>query len=255
MPPVYAPLKDTLAPYFAKRAQDRINANGVLVTTAAQQQAIAASPGGRVLAGVAAGSFAEFYQSFITVFNDGAFSWIGSQGITNDRVLETLDGTRTSGECAILATAFWALWSCPAPFGMGQQNLAYIDFNNGDAVDGFISYHPPGGVRALGPNIRHPHGTAGDARNCLYSWGNHKIVQYNNGTYHDPTYRATYLNTNEMVAFAYTGRSQNISGELVSEIQCVTPKVDRGWRTGDLMYLRSTMTGLFGPYRAISGWV
>ena len=252
--PVYVPFQATLAPYFANRVEDRIDANGNVIALDAQQLlTLGATPGGRVLAGVGGGTFAEFYQSFITVFNDGQFTWIGSQGTNTSRVLETLDGTRTSGECAILATAFWALWSCPAPFGMGQQGLAYMSFNNGDAVDGFISYHPPGGIRALGPNIQHPHGGAGDGRNCLYSWGNHKILRYN-GVYYDPTYRATYLNTNEMVAFAYTGQSKHIAGELVTEIRCVTPNVARGWRNGDLMYLRSTMQGLFGPYRAIGGW-
>jgi hypothetical protein len=254
MAPVYLPLKDTLVPYFAKRAQDRIDANGNIAATAQQLLDLAASPGGRVLAGMATATFAEFYQSFITVFSVGAFSWIGSQSMNSDRVLETLDGTRTSGECAILATAFWALWRCPAPFGMGQQNLTYVDFNNGNAADGFISYHPPGGVRALGPNIRHPHGAAGDPRNCLYNWGNHKILQYNNGTYYDPTYRKTYLNTNEMVAFAFTGHEKQIAGETVTQIQCVTPNATRGWRTGDLMYLRSMPLGIFGPYRAIGGW-
>lgn len=203
-------------------------------------------------------SIGEFFNAFTTVFTDGQFRWVGSQGINNTRVMETLDGDRNSGECAILAKAFWLLWSAPRPFGLGKTGMTFISFDHGDAENGFISPHPPGGIRALGPNILHPHGGDGDPRNCLYSWGNHKVLLYN-GTYYDPTYRATYQDTREMVAFEYTTAAQQTIGpDRVTQIRVVSPNPARGWATGDLMYLRTPAAmpiGLYGPYRAIAGWV
>lgn len=256
MPSVYGRYKDQLQYYFDRRPEFRLTASPdqVIDTEEGDADELAASPGGKVLAQSGTGTMPEFFVAFRNIFTEGAFQWVGSQGTSPTRVMETLDGARTSGECAILATAFWALWACPQPFGLGKSGATLITFDNNDDLNGFIAPHPPGGIRGLGPNIIHPHGDQGDPRNCLYVWGNHKVILHS-GTYYDPTYRTTYNNTSEMVAFAFTGNEQNINGEAITEIRVVTANPTRGWKTGDRMYLRSDhLMRMVGPYRAIAGW-
>lgn len=256
MASIYTKYKNQLENYFAKRPELRIYAapDEVMPTEDGEAAALAESPGGQVLARIVHGTIGEFHQAFCAVFTDGQFRWIGSQGFSPTRVMETLDGDRTSGECAILANAFWALWACPKPFGLGKTGALLVDFNNDDEDDGFISPHPPGGIRTLGPNIVHPFGELGDARNCLYAWGNHKVISFG-GRFYDPSYRTIYDDTSEMVAFEYTGRDQMINGERITQIRATAANPARGWKIGDLMYLRiDLMRGPVGPYRAVGGW-
>lgn len=257
MPSIYTDFVDQLAPYIDVRDAHRRVAAGPIPVSPTQANALADSPGGRVLAAMAHNNIGEFNTAFGNVFTDGQFRWVGSQGVNNTRVMETLDGDRNSGECAIIAKAFWLLWCAPAPFGLGNPGMSFVSFDHNDATNGFIAPHPPGGIRGLGPNILHPHGGQGDVRNCLYSWGNHKVLLHG-GTYYDPAYRTTYAHTNEMVAFEYTDAdSQTIGPDQVTQVRVVTPNAARGWGANQLMYLRTPAAmpiGLYGPYRAIAGW-
>lgn len=213
--------------------------------------------GGRVLAANPAHNF----QSLFDTFNNmtGTFVWDpsarGSYSVS--RALETLDGTRTSGECKILAAALLGLWVFPPPFGLGQSRssptASLYKFENYDANEGFISHHPIQGVRGLRPNIMHPLGNPADlnTRQPLYQWGDHKVVFYN-GRLWDPSYKSVWNHEGEMVAFEFTGQRHGTDHDAY-QVRVVTSNPAKGWLANQLMFMRLDLIagGWKGPYRAI----
>lgn len=259
MPNPYARFEDRLVPYLDELAAFKPAA---IAHNAADVNDLANTMGGRVLAAYhnanhGAANFANLFATFNNF--TGNFTWdpSGKGAYTTTKAMDTLDGTRLSGECKVLAAALLGLWNFPAPFGLGQAQsnppASLYLFENYDAQEGFISHHPQLGVRGLPPNIIHPHGNAQDLnmRQPLYRWGDHKVVFYG-GRLWDPSYKCTWAHEDEMVAFQYTGVAHATDRD-VSQVRVVTPNVAKGWLSNQIMYVRFDLRGggLKGPYRDI----
>jgi len=255
MPAFYSTYAAQLQPIFEATSPHLMPAPAV----AAHHAGLAGNtPGGQVVAAAPA-NFDLLYNTFINTFGPAQFAWDPSArgSFTFGKLMDTLDGTRVSGECKLLAGALYALWIFPAPFGLGQGAArpapAMHTFNNYDGNNGFISHHPLAGVRGLLPNVVHPFGNPHDPSTYqpLYQWGDHKVVYYNGRAY-DPTYMHIWNNESEMVAFEFTLAPH--PDPNVYPLQVVTPNVAKGWLIGQTMYMRydTTVFCWKGPYRDIA---
>lgn len=256
MPNFYAKYRTQLERYVGEFAH--VQPTAPIPIDPVDQPAAALTRGGQVLAALPGVSFRNLFNTFNQV--TAAFTWDPSArgSYTWQRAMEALDGTRTSGECKILATALLGLWVFPPPFGLGQAAAAprasLYRFENYDAREGFVAHHPVGGVRGLRPNIMHPHGNPTDlaTRQPLYQWGDHKVVFYD-GRLWDPSYQCVWQREEDMVAFEFTGQHHYIDGDAY-EVRVVTPNPARGWLARQMMFMRFDLTGggWKGPYRAIA---
>lgn len=255
MPAFYTKYQANLERFLGEFAH--VQTDNAIQVAAADLPLAPTTLGGRVLAQLPGINFENLFDVFNAMTN--AFIWDPSArgSYTVARVLETLDGTRTSGECKVLAAALLGLWVFPQPFGLGQSRTApsasLYTFENYDALEGFISYHPLHGVRGLRPNIMHPHGTAADVntRQPLYQWGNHKCVFYH-GRLWDPSYLRVWNREDEMVAFEFTGQ-RHATDHDAYQVRVVTSHQAKGWLANQLMFMRLDLRGggWKGPYRAI----
>jgi hypothetical protein len=227
-----------------------------IILTAGDRADLALTTGGLILNAQVGVDFGTLFTTFNTMTNN--FTWNGGVGYSVGRVLETLDGTRTTGECKILAAALLGLWVFPAPFGLGQSGAdlraSLYTFENYDEANGFISNHPQMGVRNLLPNILHPHGDPLDPRTYqpLYQWGDHKVVFYN-GRLWDPSYKQIWGHESDMVAFEFTGQ-QHPRDATAYQIKVVTPNIAKGWLADQNMWMifNHLNGGWRGPYRDIA---
>ncbi len=219
--------------------------------------ALPSTIGGQVLASRPGANFQALFTNFNLLTN--GFNWdpSGKGSFTVAKTLETLDGTRTSGECKVLAAALLGLWVFPPPLGLGQSRstpkASLYRFENYSDDDGFISHHPLLGVRNLSPNILHPHGNRSDRNTYqpLYQWGDHKVVFYD-GKLWDPSYKEVWNHEDEMVAFDFTGQ-KHPKDPNAYQVKVVTPNQAKGWLAGQTMYIVLDLNagGWKGPYRAI----
>jgi hypothetical protein len=252
--PFYTKYQAQLERYFGEFSEVQ---SGVIAVAEEDAALAAGTLGGRVLAALAGNTFQQLFATFNA--QTGAFVWnpAASGSYTFGRVLEALDGVRTSGECKIIAGALLGLWVFPPPFGLGQHasspKASLYKFENYDSNEGFISHHPVGGVRGLRPNIMHPLGNAQDlnTRAPLYQWGDHKTVFYS-GRLWDPSYQQIWNHERDMVAFQFTGLRSPADRDAY-EVRVVTGDAAKGWLAGQLMFMRMDLAagGWKGPYRAI----
>ena len=253
MPQVYSKYANQLSPYLG--AVPPHQAQPIQIPQLDQVQ-LNQTPGGRVLATHPGNNFAALFNAVTNnIYNDHQWQWDPSAAgaYTVNKTLDALDGTRTSGECKILAAVLLALWSFPPPFGLGQGGASLYLYNNNNANDGFIAHHPMAGVRGLRPNIMHPFGTPQDlnTRQPLYAWGDHKVVLHN-GIYYDPSYKTTYNGPNDMLGMEYTGAAHPVND--VYPVRIHSSNVAKGWIAGQTMYMRFDLLGggWKGPYREIA---
>lgn len=253
MPPVYVRFQNQLERLLGDFAH--VQVLPAIHVTAGDQDDLALTLGGLILAAQPHIDFGMLFINFNNLTN--GFTWNGGVGYSVARVLETLDGTRTTGECKILAAALLGLWVFPPPFGLGQSHVtpraSLYTFENYDNANGFISNHPQTGIRNLLPNILHPHGDPLDPRTYqpLYQWGDHKAVFYN-GQLWDPSYKQIWANESEMVAFEFTGQGHPRDPNA-HQIRVVTPNIAKGWQANQILYMifNHMNGGWRGPYREI----
>lgn len=229
------------------RYLEQLKQSNPIELTEQDQTELDGSIGGKILEQKPT-TFMGLFDVFNSFFANGRWSWKGSVGFTASRVAEVLDGTRSEGECKMLAAALVGLWSYPSPFGLGQGGASLSSFDGG-SPDGFLAHHPVEGIHGLKPNIMHPHSAQGGGHlQPLYQWGNHKVASYN-GVFYDPSYRTTYPQMNSMMAFQFIGAA---AGENY-RVRVVTPNDQRGWRTGQDMFMCFSLAsgGWKGPYRAV----
>ena len=255
MADVYVKYRDQLEPFLDDPS--RMQPAAPLTIERDDLAALPSTIAGQVLASRPGANFQALFTNFNLLTNGFTWDPSGRGAYTVPKVLATLDGTRTSGECKILAAALLGLWVFPPPLGLGQSrsspNASLYTFKNYDDDNGFISHHPPLGVRNLAPNIMHPHGTVADlsTRQPLYQWGDHKIVFYD-GKLWDPSYKAVWAREEEMVAFEFTGL-QHPRDANAHQVKVVTPSQAKGWLANQLMYLVYDLSVYVwkGPYREL----
>lgn len=124
--------------------------------------ALPSTIGGQVLASRPGANFQALFTNFNLLTNGFTWDPTAKGSFTVAKTLETLDGTRTSGECKVLAAALLGLWVFPPPLGLGQSRstpkASLYRFEN-YSDDGFISHHPPSistraaGRGRIGPSV------------------------------------------------------------------------------------------------------
>ncbi len=218
----------------------QLNLGNAPVLTAAESQQLALSNGGRILA-TNPGNFAALFLAFVTHFQNipGSWKWdpSGAGAYSIQKVGAVLDGNPgiNSGECQIFADALRALWTFPAPFGLGLGGAA-IRQHQSNHPTGFIAAHPVAGAWGLFPNVYHPIVTGQDpaARQPLYIWGDHWVVDHG-GVFYDPSLNTTYNNLVDMVAMDFVGNAQ---GDF-HPVQVQQDNAGRGWLTGHQLTIKA----------------